>query len=171
MSCLRWVETSSGRLVQHVIVQLAFSDALQQPSQMVPWNWVIRDNDGISDGYFLEIQTHNIFISKGAVYGLLTSSIFRMGSRFFFLSFFLPCVLKWRAKSCAVYTAVWEWAALQVFPRNVVMQVDKMKPEKGTLTMHPVILNILKDINCLSCSLTPASCLKLFYLIWQEMWH
>lgn len=38
-------------------------------------NWIIGDNDGISDGHFPEIHTHNILIREGTFYGLLTSSV------------------------------------------------------------------------------------------------
>lgn len=38
-------------------------------------NWIIGDNDGISDGHFPEIHTHNILMREESFYCLLTSSL------------------------------------------------------------------------------------------------
>lgn len=38
-------------------------------------NWIIGGNDGISDGHFPEIHTHNILIGEGTFNSLSTFSL------------------------------------------------------------------------------------------------
>lgn len=49
------------------LLAMHYSCTLRQSHE----NWIIGDNDGISDDHFPEIQTHNILIGVGSFYGLL----------------------------------------------------------------------------------------------------
>lgn len=72
---------SCGSLEQHVIARLALNAMhYSRPLRESHDDWIIGDNDGISDGHFPEIQTHNILIRKGTFYRLLTSSLEYLGS-------------------------------------------------------------------------------------------